>query len=141
MIIYRKQDRVKVEIDGIEFKISPLTFQQKNDLQAHMMKAVQGDMQEAMISVRKALKYCLKDMKGVYYIDENGDKREYQLQLENSEITDDCIDEILNMPFSAKLNSVCSAMLQGIPDKIVDGEGKEIKGIKIKKAGAEKQGK
>ncbi len=140
MLIYRKEDRVKIEIDGIDFKISPLTFQQKSDLQTHMMKAVQGDMNEAMNSVRKALKYCLKDMKGVFYI-EDGEKREYRLSFENDQLTDDCIDEVLNMPFSSKLNSVCSAMLQGVPDKILDNDGNEIEGIKIKKLGAEEEGK
>lgn len=141
MIIYRKEDRVKVEIDGISFKISPLTFQQKQDLQRHMIKAVSGDMNEAMISVSKSLKYCLKDMSGVFYIDEDGVKREYKLSFENDVLTDDCIDELLNMPFSSKLNSVCSAMLQGVPNKILDAEGNEIEGISIKSHGDEELGK
>ena len=141
MIIYRKQDKLTIEIEGIEFKLSPLTFNQKSKLQSHMMKAMQGDMEEAMMSVKESLKFCLKDMKGVFYIDENGDQREYQLQFENGDLSEDCLDEVLNMPFSNKLNSVCSAMLQGIPEKIVDAEGNEIQGIKIKKRGESKQGK
>tara|TARA_Y100001936_G_C16091405_1_gene686522 strand:- start:6447 stop:6875 length:429 start_codon:yes stop_codon:yes gene_type:complete len=142
MIIYRSTDRVKVEIDGINFKISPLTFQQKQELQGHMIKAVSGDMNEAMISVSKSLKYCLKDMSGVFYIDEDGQKREYKLSFEDGVLTDDCIDELLNMPFSSKLNSVCSAMLQGVPEKILDADGNEIEGIKIKQhQGDEELGK
>lgn len=141
MIVYRKEDRLKVEIDGIDFKISPLTFQQKQELQGHMIKAVSGDMNEAMISVSKALKYCLKDMSGVSYIDEDNKEREYQLQFENNELTSDCIDDLLNMPFSSKLNSVCSAMLQGVPEQILDSENQPIEGIKIKKHGDKKLGK
>lgn len=133
MIILRKSDRLKVEIEGIEFKIAPLTFQQKNELQAHMVKAVSGDMEEAMNSVRKALMFCLKDMKGVQYIDESGDPRDYQLSFDGDVLSDDCIDELLNMPFSAKLNTVCSSMLQGVPDQILDEKGKPIEGIKIVK--------
>lgn len=141
MIIYRKSDRVSVSIDGIEIKVSPLSHQQKTILQGHMMKAVGGDMEAAMISVRQSIKYSLKDLKGVFYIDDSGDQREYQLEFENGELTDECIDEVLNMPISGKLNSVCAALLQGVPDKVLDNKGKEIEGIKIKKLEAKKPGK
>jgi hypothetical protein len=136
MLIYKKSDKVSISIEGIDFKISPLTFHQKNELQQHMIKAVQGDMEEAMLSVRKSLRFCVKDIKGVFYMDEAGDKREYQLEFEEGQLTDDCLDELLNLPISSKLNSVCAAMLQGVPDKILDREGNEIEGIKIKKLGA-----
>jgi len=141
MLIYKKSDKVSVSIGDIDFKISPLSFHQKSELQAHMIKAVKGDMDEAMVSVRKSLKYCVKDIKGVHYLDEEGSKREYQLEFEDGELTDDCLDELLNMPFSSKLNSVCAAMLQGIPDKVLDNEGNEIEGIKIKKLAVKKPGK
>lgn len=141
MIIYRKSDRVSVEIEGIEFKLSPLTFQEKSELQQHMIKAVRGDMDEAMISVRKSIKYCLKDMKGVFYIDESGDKREYHLGFEDNVLSDDCIDDLLNMPISAKLNSVCAAMLHGVPEEILGEDGKPVEGIKIKKQEEKKPGK
>jgi hypothetical protein len=141
MIIFKKNDKVSINIDGIEFKISPLTFHQKSELQTHMVKAVGGNMDEAMTSVRKSLKYCVKDIKGVHYIDEDDVKREYQLEFEEGYLTDDCLDELLNMPFSNKLNSVCAAMLQGIPEEILDADGKPIEGIKIKKREASTQGK
>ena len=141
MIIHRKNDKVSVTIDTIEVKISPLTYQQKSELQAHMMKAVNGDMDEAMISVRKALKFCLKDIKGVFYIDDDGEKREYKLEFEDNMLTNDSVDDVLNMPISGKLNSVCAAMLQGVPDAIIDGEGNPIEGIKIKKLGEKVKGK
>lgn len=141
MIIYRKQDRVSVNIDGIEIKVSPLSHNQKTILQGHMMKAVGGDMDAAMISVRQSIKFSLKEIKGIFYIDDEGDKREYQLEFENGELTDECIDDVLNMPISSKLNSVCASLLQGVPDKILDNKGKEIEGIKIKKLKEVKPGK
>ena len=72
MLIYKKNDKVSVQIDEIEVKISPLTHAQKTQLQAHMMKAVKGDMDAAMDSVRLSVKFALKDIKGVQYIDEDG---------------------------------------------------------------------
>lgn len=140
-MIYRKNDRVSVVIDGIEVKISPLTHAQKTELQDHMMKAVNGDMGAAMDSVRLSVKYCLKDIKGVFYLDDDGEKREYRLEIEDGSLSDDCIDDVLNMPISAKLNSVCASMLAGVPDAILDNEGQPIEGIKIKKQGKSKPGK
>ena len=137
MIIYRKDDKVSVKIDDIEIKISPLTHAQKSELQSHMMKAVNGDMNEAMISVQKSLKFAVKDIKGVFFMDGN-DKREYALSFEDGQLTDECIDELLNLPISNKISSVCSALLQGVPDKIVDKDGKEIEGIKILSGGGKK---
>lgn len=136
MMIYKTSDKISVEIDGIELKISPLSHSQKTELQGHMMKAVGGDMAAAMDSVRLSISYCLKDIKGVKYQDDEGEIRDYQLSFENGKLTDECLDDMLNMPISGKLNSVCAAMLAGVPDKILDENGKEVEGIKIKKSKA-----
>jgi hypothetical protein len=141
MMIYKTSDKISVEIDGIEVKISPLSHAQKNELQGHMMKAVNGDMEAAMESVRLSISYCLKDIKGVKYQDEDGEVRDYQLTFDNNKLTDDCLDDMLNMPISGKLNSLCAAMLAGVPDKIVDQDGNEIEGIKIKKSKGSVKGK
>lgn len=132
MILYKVTDRVEVKIEGITFKISPLSQAQKNELQGHMMKAVNGDMEEAMISVRKSLSFCLKDMKGVEYYD-GDEKREYSLQFEDGNLTAECLDDLLNLPISQKISTVCAAFLQGVPSEIVDKDGKEIEGISIVK--------
>ena len=138
MIIYRKEDKVSVKIDDIEIKISPLTHSQKSELQSHMMKAVNGDMDEAMVSVQKSLKFAIKDIKGVFYMD-GSDKREYSLSFnDDGFLSDECIDELLNLPISNKISSVCSALLQGVPDKILDKDGKEIEGIKVLTSGGKK---
>ena len=104
MIIYKKDQKVNISIEGIDIKVSPLSHHQKTVLQGMMIKAVNGDMDEAMKSVRQSLKYCLKSMKGVKYIDEDGEVQDYKLEFEDGELTDDCVDEILNMPISNKIN-------------------------------------
>lgn len=131
MILYRTSDLISVKIDDITVKVRPLSHQQKTELQSHMMKAVNGDMNEAMIGVKKALSFALKDIKGVYYY-EDADKREYTLEFnDNKELADSCIDDILNLPISNKLNAVCAALLQGVPEAVLDKDGKPVKGIKI----------
>lgn len=141
MIIYRKNDLLDVNIDGIGFKISPLSFHEKNELQQHMIKAVSGDMTEAMIAVRKSIQFCLKGISGVYCFNESGKKEPYRLELVDNKITEDCLDELMNMPINNKLSAVCSAMLTGIPDKIVDNQGNVIEGITIVKRGDDELGK
>lgn len=133
MLIHRLSDKITVKIDDIEVKISPLSHSQKTVLQGHMIKAVAGDMEAAMESVRQSIKFSLKDIKGVKYLDEEGEARDFALEFENGQITDECIDDVLNMPISGKLNSLCAALLQGVPDKVLDNDGNEIEGIKIVK--------
>lgn len=141
MIMHRMNDLVSVEIDDITIKVTPLSHQQKSELQVHMMKAVNGDMSEAMKGVKLALSFALKDIRGVFYY-ENEEKEEYRLEFDdNKNLTPDCVDNILNLPIANKLNSVCSALLQGIPDAILDNDGKPVKGIKILKKKEEKKGK
>lgn len=139
MMLYKTTDKITITIDKIEIKVSPLSQAQKMELSKHMVKAVSGDMEEAMISVRKSLSFCLKDIKGVFYMD-GEDKREYQLSFADNVLTDECLDDLLNLPISNKLNAVCTSLLQGIPNEIRDNEGNIIEGIKIKKAG-DKPGK
>ena len=105
-----------------------------------MIKAVSGDMEEAMIAVRKAISFALKDIKGVFYY-EGDDKREYQLEFDGDNLKDNCLDDLLNLPISNKLNAVCSALLQGVPNKIYNNEGKEIEGIQIMQRGESNEGK
>lgn len=133
MRLYKTSDKISIKIDDIEIKVSPLNQLQKNELQGHMMKAVNGNMDEAMLSVQKAMKFCIKGISGVEYEDEGGDLKSYELEFEEGMLSDDCIDDLLNLPVSNKISSVCSALLGGIPNEILDADGKPIEGIKILK--------
>ena len=138
MLLHKTTDKINVKIDDIEVKISPLSQSQKSELQGHMMKAVNGDMNEAMLSVKKALQFALKDIKGVFYMD-GDDKREYQLEFKDNKLSDECIDDLLNLPISNKLSSVCSALIGGVPNQILDNEGKPVEGIKIISKGSKEK--
>lgn len=127
MRIYKVSDRVPVKIDDIEVKISPLTFQQKANVQAELLKAQDGNPLAVMAATRLALKYAVKEISGV----ENEDGSPYQVELENGELSEESVDNLLNLDPSQRIELVCMTLLQGRPSVPVDAEGKPLKGIKI----------
>lgn len=130
MRIYKTTQKIEVKIDKISIFISPLTYNQKMELQGLMMKA-STDMGQAMELVKKAMSMAIKDINGVVIEDENGKDTDYKLDFNGTELSDDCINDLLNMPISNKISSVCSSLLAGIPDRILDQNGEPIEGITI----------
>ena len=130
--LYRTIDRIKVKVDSLEVTIAPLNKAQKIALQGNMLKASHGNMAAAMEAVSDALKYSIKDIKGISYEDENGNEQEYKLKLDaNGELEDECIDDILNLDESQKLNAICSSLIGGFNGKFVDPQGNELDGVSI----------
>lgn len=130
MLIVKTSDTIKIKIDDLIFKVKPLTFSEKNEISQSMIKASQGDMEAAMQAVRVSLAIAIKDVKGLKYQD-GEELREYQLEMEDNRLKDSCIDDLLNLPISNKISSICSALLQGVPNKILDNDGNPIEGIEI----------
>ena len=124
--IYRVNDRISLNIDGLTVKISPLSFQQKMDVQALVLE---GTAMSAMKGAALALKYSLKEIKGL-----ESEEGEYQLEVENNMVTDNCIDDLFNIEQGTKLTLVALNLLQGIPESFINPEnGEPIKGVKILK--------
>lgn len=126
--IYRKTDRIKIKIDDITVSISPMTISQKTEIQSFMNDGLIGRNLKAMThGMVLMLKYGLKDISGL----EDQDNKPYRLQFENDMVTDECIEDLFNIELKDKLVNVCSALLNGIPKKIVDHTGKELEGVQI----------
>lgn len=126
MRIYRCTDKIEVKIDDVSIFVSPLSFQAKMNLQGLMLKASNGDMDSAMKAVIQALKVSIKDIKGV----QDGEG-EYQISFDGEEVSDDCINDILNMPISNKISTICTNLLSGIPNQILDSNGEPLEGVSI----------
>lgn len=126
-VVYRLKDKIKVTIDDITIKVSPLSYVQKMEVQEHMTKAVtEKDMKHAMDGTIKAIKYSLKGIKGL----STPDGEEYELELDNNKVTDECIDDLLNIKYSQKLAAVCTSLVSGIGQQILDPQtGEVIEGI------------
>lgn len=136
MRIYKTTDRIPVKIDKLEFKISPLTFQQKANIQSELLKAQGNNPMAIMAAARLAIKYGVKDISGVV----DADDQPYALEFDdNGELSEVCVDDLLNLDPSQRLHLVCMSLLQGKPTVPVDADGKPLEGIKI--GGNEKQKK
>lgn len=127
MKIYKVTDKIPVKIDTLEFKISPLQHIQKTNIQREILKAEQGDPFALMDAAKLAIKYAVKEVKGITDQDDN----EYVLEFENGELTENCVDDLLNADQEQKLSLVCMGLVKGIPTAPVDQNGKPIKGIKV----------
>lgn len=122
--IYRTSDIIPLNIDGLKIGVSPLTFEQKMEIQAQMLS---GKPTDAMKAAAFAVKYALKKLDGIE--DSNGNP--YELQFENGRITDQCWDDLQNMAQSQKLTMVCLNLLSSVPDEFTDpATGKKIEGVK-----------
>jgi hypothetical protein len=125
--IYRATDVIPLNIDGLVVNISPLTFEQKMNIQAELLK---GGSQSAMQAAALAVKYAVKSVKGV----ENLDGSEYLVKLENNRLTDESWDDLQNIEQAQKLITVCLNLINGIPKEFVDpNTGKPITGVSIVK--------
>jgi hypothetical protein len=126
--IHRTTDRIKVKVQDITVSISPLTKLQKQTISMLFLKASKGDMEAAMASTFACVKASVKDVQGIKDFDGN----EYRLEFENGELTDECVNDLLNMEESEMLQLVCTQFLTKIPKEIVSPlDGKPIEGIKI----------
>jgi hypothetical protein len=126
--IYKTTDKISVKIDDIVVQVSPLSFEQKCDIQALL---VSGDPMSVVRAASMAIKYGVKGLEGV----ENADGSLYVLETdENGSLSDQCVDDLLNIDQDDKLSLVCTSLLNGIPKDIVDPQtGKKIKGITIER--------
>jgi len=129
--IYRKSDRVRVKIDGVTFSLAPLSAHQKAEIQAAMLNGRRNmDIKEATQGVVLALKYSIKDVDGVF----NTDGTPYRLQLdENKCLSEECVDDLLNLEITEKLSLVCSSLIRKIPDEFTNEKGEKMEGVEIVK--------
>lgn len=125
--IYRTTDRIPVKIDDIVIEIAPLSFEVKSNIQANL---INGDTLGIVKAAKLAIQHGVKNVKGV----ENADGSEYSLDFENDCLTEQCVDDLLNIDQDNKISFVCTKLLEGIPKEFVDPQtGKKIEGIKIER--------
>lgn len=110
--IYKTSDRVTVKIDELTIKIAPLNLHQKNQIQRMMLDGQKTqDLPKLNQALILAIKYCLKDIKGL----EDNNEESYKLEFENGELTDECLDDLMNIEAGPKLIQTCAAFVSGIP--------------------------
>ena len=131
--IYRTSDKISVKIDDITLKISPLNFEQKCEIQTQLLS---GKPMDIVRAARMALKFSVKEVAGI----EEEDGSPYQLEFDNDELSDHCIDDLLNLEQQEKISVLCTSLLHGVPKELIDPQtGKPMAGVKIERGPSRKK--
>lgn len=126
--IYKLSDRIPVKIGNITITISPLTVDQKVEIETHMLAHRRGDNKAGSQGIVAAVKYAVKSISGV----EDGDGNPYTLQFDSSgQLTDECVSDLFNLGMDKQLSLVCTALTRGVPDQFTDESGRPIEGVEL----------
>lgn len=135
--IYKRSDRISVQIDDVIVKVAPLTHDQKIEVQQALIKGMKGDFTQGAKGVFLSLKYSIKSVKGF----EDSDGNPYQLEFEGDGLADSCVDDLLNSSILGKLSLVCSSLVKNVPSEFTDNENKPLEGVRILKPDSESEEK
>jgi hypothetical protein len=126
--IYRRTDRIKVKVDDITVSLAPLSAHQKAEITQLMVDGrLKTDVKKTTEAIMLAIKYSMKSVEGIM----DADNKPYALQFEGDALTQDCLDDLLNMELSEKLQRICSNLSQGVPNKFTDERGNPIEGVEV----------
>ena len=122
MVIYKMTDRIPVKIGDLTFKLGPLSYFQKSEIQ-NCTTEVKGESQiDGEKVAYLSLKYSIKEVKGLKDIKGNDYSLEYD---DNGCLTDDSMSELLQIDESIRLTRVCLGLMKGF-NKDVKIDGVEI---------------
>jgi len=126
--IYKRSDRIPVKIDDITVRLSPLSVSEKTEIQQAMLNGrAKSDLKELTRGISLAIKYSVKSVDGV--VDSDGNP--YKLEFDGDGLSQDSIDELMNMELTKKLSMVCAAMVSGVPKEFVDNDGNPLDGVEF----------
>jgi len=116
--IYKTTDRLTYKIDDITFKISPLSMDQKVELQEiYLQGQTEKDIKKTMEGTVKVLQYALKDIKGV----EDNEGNAFELEFDSGVVTRECVENLLNIEHATTLIQLCSSFVGGVPSQLPEG--------------------
>lgn len=89
-----------------------------------------------MQAAGEAIKCGIKNIAGLKLADGS----DYELNFDdNNELTDESVDDLLNLEESGKLTNICAALVNGIPKEFVNAyTGKKLEGVEFIKTGGTK---
>lgn len=137
MLIHRKTDKIEVEFlsesgESVTAFFAPLTTGEKSMI---ISQAPNGNDAGAVLSFARAvIKSTLKEIRGLTCLDGT----EYNLQIEDGKVTDECLDDVMNIPeLFTKTMTISSLFLAGIPKEgqVMNPQtGEPIAGVTVKKS-------
>lgn len=116
--IYKTTDRISYKIGDLLIKISPMTVQDKATLNEYMQKGRSGDTRALIEGSMFAIKAALKEVKGL----EDSQGNPYNLEFDdNNYVTENCINDLMNIAESSLMVTLCSQLIAGIPSTLPEG--------------------
>lgn len=127
--IYRRSDRITLKIGELVVQIAPLSIHQKTEIQNLMLQGrLAKDVKLLTEGTIKSVKYAVKSVKGL----EGVDGKPYELGFDSEgNLTDDSIDDLLNIEDSQPLALACMNLLRGIPTEFTDEQGRKLEGVEF----------
>lgn len=132
-IIYRKNDFVSLKIGDLIFKIKPLTYEERVEIMSCLSNAGGTVVENAAKATFYSMKYAIKGIDGAFLPD--GSKYDITLG-DDGLITDDSIDDLLNIELNGLLSKALQNFLRGVPAKIIDPQTKkDLEGVEVVRKG------
>jgi len=125
--ILRLTDRVKVKIGKVIFTLAPLSNDKKREIVGCTSMVGGTSVFDYAQAQHLYIKHSLKKVEGITTYD----GEEYELDFEGDSLTDDCVSDVFTIPQKADLVTCAWQILSGIPDKVIDDEGKALKGVTL----------
>ena len=127
--IYRTTDRVNIKIGDLTFKLSPLSFYQKMEVTSQKTIEEGQSVEDIMKMTFMSIKFAVKEVEGFVTVD--GSKYELSFD-EQGNLTDQCVEELLNSEVSEELMYSALNMVNGVPSVIRNPiTGAKIEGVEI----------
>ena len=124
MKIFKMSDRMSLSINGVLFKLSPLSFAQKGEIHACSQMSGGVEEQDTIKMTFLAVKYTVKEIKGIVDCHDN----EYELEFEGDVLSDACVNDLLNLEICAQIGISALNFLNGIPSKSAISSKKKLRG-------------
>lgn len=119
-ILFRSSDKITCKIDGVTLKVSPLTFQQKAEISSTYTMSAGEMVADHFKRTFLAIKYAVKEASGIELVDGS----EYKVELsESGVLTDECVDDLLNLEIGPKLMQACANLINGVTSELNNIEG------------------
>lgn len=110
MKIRKTTEKISVKVGELLFKITPLTFEQKCEIQTVLAA---GTTTAILKASKLAMKFSVKEITGL----QNSDGSDYEVTFDNEGLSDDVINDLGNSEIGDRLNYMCISLLNGIPNQ------------------------
>ena len=125
--IYKTTDQIPLKVKDLTIKVSPLSFEQKMKVQSEILK---NGAEGAMRGAKLACQFAIKEIKGIV----DGSGNEYQIELKDGKLSDECWDDLQNVQETQDLITVCLNLINGVPKEFIDPQtGKKLEGVSFVK--------